>query len=99
MDLGGTVDLWGTVEFEVTGGFAFAAEDAEVAHGGSSSKSEALTGLGGAGGSTGGAGLGGADFGGGVESVCRTTGRAVAAEFPAPKNWLMLSTLAVGFEL
>ena len=86
---GGTVDLGGVA------GFAAAADGVEVAHGGSSSKREALTGLGGAGGGAGGV----AGRGGGVERVWRTTGRAVAAEFPAPKNWLMLSALADGFAL
>ena len=56
MDLGGIT------------GFALAAEDDEVAQGTSSSKSEALTGLGGAGGGAGGAG-GGDGFGGGVDKV------------------------------
>ena len=104
-DLGGAADREGAVKPGAAVGFAFAADepadepaDFEVAQGGSSSKSEALTGLGGAAGAAGGAG-GAAGFGGGVESVCRTTGRAVAAEFPAPKNWLMLSTLADGFAL
>ena len=81
---GGTVDLKGVADF------AAAADGVEVAHGGSSSKREELTGLGGGGGGAG---------GGGVERVWRTTGRAVAAEVPAPKNWLMLSALADGFAL
>ena len=93
---GGTVDLGGVA------GFAAPADGVEVAHGGWSSKREALTGLGGAGGGEGGGagGAGGvAGRGGGVDRVWRTTGRAVAAEFPAPKNWLMLSALADGLAL
>lgn len=89
---GGTVDLGGTVDFGETTGFAAAA--GLVSQGGVSSKSEPVDGFGGGGGAGGGP-TGGR---GGGCTIGRMTGLAVAAEFPPPKNWLMLSAAELGRE-